>query len=740
MEETLSSIPLTMETYSTVATLYPPNEQDTTNSETQTVDMVSINSSQENIMIEAAETENGDIKSIQESPDRRSKNFDTSSEVTRNSTGEVMKSRAVIPKVLHEQGRRLIRASTIDRSSDIEKLTTNLSTEDSDFPLTLTSTHSQAVRPETLRSEGRVLIQNNPFPDATTYIRKIDEFWEGQNHLAMLPKDGKSEQPVFLANFVPQIRAKIDSIYVRNCNKNGEEQFLIKIRTASGKSEFHIKKSRFLDLLKVLHHDYPQLRLTSDLRNAANLFSSYLSKINESAIHTLPKLSFYIDSGWIKTRSGSWRYVNGSDKDCLSKRKLVDITKWKSKDIFELGAAVLKIAESEIALPLYLQMHAGPMAELLDEVDLPIQYIFNIVGGSGKMKTSVAKLLYCLFDQKEFINFTASEAAMELSAERSWDAILFIDNQASSKNSEEKKKLHVFIKEFCDSIGRTIVIGKELRQVQFRCAVVMTAENSADFLQHSSQLRLVEVDLLGYKFDEETLKKLQDENKQADREGHPRNLEIYISAFIHFLEDNHNSLIDEFLQIYSQTMSDNEFKKDIQAPRLRKVYAIFVCIAKTVLKFAVASGFMSQDDADKTFKEEWEPIIKSLIVSNDEKCKAAEPVRKFLEAVAHGVEYREIPIADSRDEFKSEPNQFYGFWENDTFLFLNPSKVAKFNQSSSSTESIWNLLKENELSEGYPQKNHKDKPLKVIQLQDGDHAIKSKVLCLNWQAVKNFLN
>ena len=143
MKENFSSLNLTMETYSTVATLYPPSEQDTTNSETQTVDMVSINSSQENIMIEAAETENGDLKSIQESPERRSKNIDISSEVTRNSTGEVMKSQAVTPKVLHEQGRKLIRASTIDGSSDIETLITNLSTEDSTHKLYVPKLYAQ---------------------------------------------------------------------------------------------------------------------------------------------------------------------------------------------------------------------------------------------------------------------------------------------------------------------------------------------------------------------------------------------------------------------------------------------------------------------------------------------------------------------------------------------------------------------------------------------------------------------
>ena len=602
----------------------------------------------------------------------------------------------------------------------------------------LTSRQSHAQTSAEMVEAGRLLLvvgDNTDVPMESSNInhRQIGNFSEKDNILYTNILMQGERKKVRLANFTIEIVSQVIVLSI----KEEKEELIIRVHSHSGNFDISVPKSSFISRFQdVLQKEYLQCRINTEIKNAKALFQQYLSSVYESSISTLNVQRHYTYSGWIKMPcQSSYHYMSNLDSYCKSNLTLANISELNLQYVCNLGWQVLNLGSLEVMVPLFLQMHAGVMAKIFEEADLNLQYIFAMVGITGSKKTSVAKQLFCLFGNKG-INFTATERAFELYTEQCWDFNVFIDDFSSAFNKEQSGKLENFIRQYCDTTGRSKSIkgGKEIETVNIRCGVTITAETRPTFLKSSSQLRILELRINKNTFDEKVLSEIQYKTKKADFEERPRELEIYLTGFIRFLEQHYWKLVEEFMLFRVS-------QEAINSERFRQVYRILLCIARTVLKFAVETQFLSIEQADDLFNQ-WQNIIYQLILYNDQVCAKVEPYKLFLIAISTGIAQRQILIADTREEFKEKADICFGYWESG-FLKIDAHRSYNFaltfnkNYGFNSTDNeIWNELLNKNISEGYEQKNHKAKPLKLIKINDSS----IKILCLNWSKVQQLIN
>ena len=67
------------------------------------------------------------------------------------------------------------------------------------------------------------------------------------------------------------------------------------------------------------------------------------------------------------------------------------------EELVEWAIGVLSIGPVEVMLPLLIHAHLGYTLKLYEDAGYNEQYILAMIGFSGSKKTSLARVLFCLF-------------------------------------------------------------------------------------------------------------------------------------------------------------------------------------------------------------------------------------------------------------------------------------------------------------------------------------------------------
>ena len=408
------------------------------------------------------------------------------------------------------------------------------------------------------------------------------------------------------------------------------------------------------------------------------------------------------------------------------------------QNIFASAWRILSLsADKPVVLPLFLQMHIGYTAKLFEDAGLPVQYVFNIIGATGSKKTAVAKILYCLFDMTDGINFTATDRAIEIYAEKCHDATVLLDDLYSVKEKSVLDKMHRFLRIYADGIGRvrSINAGKDIERTDTRYAVVVTAESMLDGLQQSAKLRNLVVHVRKDTFNNDVLRQFQIEEKEATFEGRPNFLEIYVSAYIRFLESNYSQIVKEMINFQPPEMN-------LKFARHNTIYKILSFQAKLILDFGRICGFFTDIDVSNLWSE-WISILQNVMLENQYLCNQEEPYRLFLEAVMQSYAQKIIQICNSKSEYELTAKFSYGYMEQNILKF-EPDKIFEYVMTyyshigrgfSATSNDVISVLYEKGVIDAYEQKNHKAKMLKSVVI----NGIKTKFLCLKMDKIKQIL-
>lgn len=560
-----------------------------------------------------------------------------------------------------------------------------------------------------------------------------DKFIEKEQGVYIIKNSDKFNKIVRLSNFKVEILSIKKHIFLSK-----EELFYeIKIFNDNINEIVEIEQTQYFNIYSEVAKIHPEFRLYSDSYKSAGLFREYLSAVYQRKKNFLKINNFYEYSGWIND-DNSVRYISGSDENCNSKRKIAYLKNINLQNIFASAWRILSLsADKQVVLPLFLQMHIGYTAKLFEDAGLPVQYVFNIIGATGSKKTAVAKILYCLFDMTDGINFTATDRAIEIYAEKCHDATVLLDDLYSVKEKSVLDKMHRFLRIYADGIGRvrSINAGKDIERTDTRYAVVVTAESMLDGLQQSAKLRNLVVHVRKDTFNNDVLRQFQIEEKEATFEGKPNFLEIYVSAYIRFLESNYSQIVKEMINFQPPEMN-------LKFARHNTIYKILSFQAKLILDFGRTCGFFTDIDVSNLWSE-WISILQNVMLENQYLCNQEEPYRLFLEAVMQSYAQKIIQICNSKSEYELTAKFSYGYIEQNILKF-EPDKIFEYVMTyyshigrgfSATSNDVISVLYEKGVIDAYEQKNHKAKMLKSVVI----NGIKTKFLCLKMDKIKQIL-
>lgn len=412
-------------------------------------------------------------------------------------------------------------------------------------PFELTSQTSHALTPNEMMKRGHVLngyVMTSKNVDVvkpkTPIGRNIGDFREDNAKLYHRCHGKSDDTEELIANFTVEVAMKVTLVGLKTSN----EILRLIIHGTDEPVEMEIEHNRYITYFcSDVRARFPQFRIYHISKGSAELMKEYLSLVYEYAMPHLKHEIVYDYAGW----QDDCRYHSGTDADCRSSRCLADVSNLNLKDVFRNGYEWLGVGDITVTLMMLLHLYLGFFAKLFADAGLPIQHILSLIGSTGSKKTAASKILYCLFDMDDAITFSDTDRAIELKGESFHDATVLFDDLSDLNDKEHTKKLANFMRQICDSAGRSKSIngGTELDKTDTRYVAALTSESSLDKLQQSRRLRTIEVPVNDTTFSDDQLAKYQINKQESRLNNIPNMLECHVSAMIkEFAEPRYDAM------------------------------------------------------------------------------------------------------------------------------------------------------------------------------------------------------
>ena len=501
--------------------------------------------------------------------------------------------------------------------------------------------------------------------------------------------------------------------------------------------ELEISLSDMTLLMQRIEKSFPEYRLYPDSRQQGVLFRQYVSEVYEKTAVTLPVDLVYQESGWHLTPLNVPHYYSGNDTvNCLSSFRLANQFNFTPQELIEWAIGVLSIGPMEVMLPLLIHAHLGYTLKLYEDAGYNEQYILALIGASGSKKTSLARVLFCLFGEV-MVNFMSTDRAIELDLMKRQDSTLLLDDLSSGSDKFLAGKFEKILRQLGDSIGRKRSIngGMEQDVVKTRCAVLLTAETDIDALSKSSKLRTLAVNIGINTLDSAALYRYQQDEIMAHSAGQWSKLEQYMTLYVQFLEGNYSQIVQNLAIARSEPVPrEFSFSRQAtifkmmssQAKLMTDFWRIYFPVADAEV-FAMYSDFVS--------------VLMYLIGQNELRGQKVEPYVLFLQAIKYGLSCEPI-VAQDKSSFVI--GNFIGFWSGLNLMLrsdLSFDYVLKYYSRQGqmfpdSLQGVLNKFYELGLLEVYEQKDHKAKLMKTVKIGN----VNQNFICLRWHMVETLLN
>lgn len=610
--------------------------------------------------------------------------------------------------------------------------------------------HNSLRIPASLRGTGaivsRVVSGTNNKQSGEGNARRIKRFRESLSYeVYYLGKSGET----LLTNFVCDVTSiftlkrwgfpKPSTAFVLNVTRHSD--FSVKGRSL----EVEVDNVDVGKTFKAIKERDPGCIIFADLPNANARFAEYISEKYAVAEEKFPseKRSTVFDiAGWAETAKGEHRYLSADDDNCRSMRRMPKGSDFDAASYITYARTyLLSVAKPAVAVPLFLHLHAGYVAALLEESQHPLQYILNLAAPTGSFKTTLAEAFFLQFGVEK-LNFTATDVSWELLAVQGHDASIVLDDLHDATSRELMAKFERFQRQYGDSSarGKSANGGTTLVRKPMRCAVTMTSEATLDNLKLSGKLRLACLEYSKRDIDKKILRKISNDIAVAHHEHTFSPVEIYISCFIRFVEEHYEELFKYAIRFEAPDIG-------LKAERLKSTFVVFRLLSAFVVRFWKASGIIDAEGCDELCRK-WEQLVGEWVLANEEGNLDTDPLRMFLSAVDILVAQRALAVSTDREAFMLQATSSAGFWETNSDgnkrLCLDASRcydsvVAFYRrkglQFSLAEKDALRLVYDNGLSEGYVQKDRPDRPYKRVKVNGAS----IKIMVLKWDDINDYL-
>lgn len=513
-------------------------------------------------------------------------------------------------------------------------------------------------------------------------------------HVA-LPSKNLEPKTIHLCNFIFHFSGRI----FRHL-PNGEITEEVEISIVGKNETISVSIHKFDKIVSEITKNFPECCVTGEARSCGKAYlREYAALLYERDKTTLPVRNFFHCHGWFHD-NGRWRYISNSDENCECAVTIPKVEPKKIPEIFKTGQLMLKVASPEIFLPFFLYIHLGFAAKLFEDAGLSAQFLLLLVGKTGSLKTTFCKTFAIPFNSEAIIRIESTPRALELCRESSMDMIMVADDIFRTI-ARLMAKLEDLLRPYGDGIGRakSYKAATKILKTRVRGGCIVTAESSLN-QQQSSVFRTVTVMTDKTKVNLEILQKFQDDQEKAKRENRPNDVQKYFAAWIQYLEENFEKIIEKIIAAGCITIKTQAKIKQFPL-RYQKICKIFLILADLILEWGTELGVISTENYENLYKD-WQSIILNLLEKNAAAAIKMEAWQKFLVNLQAGIATGEFLIAKNRNEYETGEGKFIGFVEeknSETEKFiLSPTAVwsalAKYTRQKNFLENRTAILKE----------------------------------------------
>lgn len=438
-----------------------------------------------------------------------------------------------------------------------------------------------------------------------------------------------------------------------------------------------IKPNKTEHLIKEIQKVFPQACLEPFVRGANKHLSAYISKM----LADTPTNYKYKKSGWNAFVFPNWQRTMFYCNDAMEQNAVFstdtgnvlnyynDLPQYQA---FYHAVKLLALGNMAKTLPLFLFAHIGVMYSIFEEAGYAPNFLLNIVGKTGSLKTSVSKVFFKLLQDNQndiTSNFNDTATAMEIKMGNTFDEVLLVDDFRPSSNKTEtarmRNSLEKLVRYFGDGVGKSrgnpmLTLNKEFRPHGV-CAI------TGEYLYGvpSSLLRMLIIHVNANTFNKELLKFYQD---------NPLIFPTYIRFFIDYLQANYSVLVNHIKTRFP--LLRDEYRTRGWEARLVDTATWLDITAEIVFKkYAVDTHLTSPEDAARQY-EQCRFAISEAVNQSNELATNTSPEKMFLHAMIKQIHSNKLLIANCKNTYKQNPELYAGFLDQEkSRLFVRPLKA-----------------------------------------------------------------
>lgn len=472
------------------------------------------------------------------------------------------------------------------------------------------------------------------------------------------------------------IPISIDCIH----NQNGSIEKELRLVVYVSRFEYQemiVQPNKTEHLLSDIQKIFPQACLEPFVKAANKHLSAYISKM----LVDTPSRHMFKRAGWNTLYYPQGQRIVFYSNDLMEQNSvfstntgkrleyLADMTRPHS---FYHAVNMLKLSNMTKTLPLFLFSHIGVMFSIFEEAGFAPNFLLNIFGHTGSLKTSVSKVFFkILKDDRNDIasNFNDTATAMEIKMGQTFDEVLLIDDFRPSSNRSETSRmrntLEKVVRFFGDGIGKGRGNPMLTLKNEFKPHGVCALTGEYLYGVPSSLLRMLIIHVNTGTYNKELLKFYQD---------NPLVFPTHIRFFIDYLQQKYFQII-EYIKINFPVRREEYRKNNWEARQVQT--AVWLDLTADIIfrQYAVDNALTSQQDAERQYQQ-CKFAISLVVNESNELATHTSSHEMFLLAMVNEIRDQRLFIAEDKRTYNQNPDKCAGFIDqNKRRLYVRPTKA-----------------------------------------------------------------
>ncbi len=427
--------------------------------------------------------------------------------------------------------------------------------------------------------------------------------------------------------------------------------------------QLSVPAESWTNLQNQIERQAPEFQVfTDEQRNAREKFKRLLSEILK---HTqIPTKIVYDYWGWGQPlNNGTRRFFHGGLSDCNSEKFLPPPRELQDhRNTLVQALNIINVGNHEVTVPIIFYCLASYADALFTDAGYPLAHCLMIVGESGSMKTSFAKVVFAPFNPENDRVYTvrSTEASLRVLHEKYYDDTLVVDDfnrEGSLQEVKEKmRNIQALIRAYSDKTPRAKYGGRDnVKKYALRGGCVFTGETKLVGQLKSSELRYIKV----------IFKKRLNGDNLAFFQKNPGIWSYFVATFIRHLEQHYADIVE-----YTKRTFEAERKiTGLENARLIDAFLQLKIIAQIFCNVFWEAGIFSQEQFNNNLND-FVQILHQVVSHQEQEATTQDHCFMYLDELFNLIGTGLFPIAPDIKAYMQNIRYYMGYKdaENQTLM------------------------------------------------------------------------